>query len=71
MPWITRVGTVMPRSSAVRLPDAVDFAVGACLGVPALTAYHAVMLDGSVRGQTILVQGETGTVQSKLIVNAK
>lgn len=61
----------VPDGYAVRLPDAIDFAVGACLGVPALTAYHAVMLDGGVRGQTILVQGGAGTVAHYAIQMAK
>jgi NADPH2:quinone reductase len=62
---------VIPDGFAVRLPDSVDFAVGACLGVPALTAYHAVMLDGSVRGQTLLVQGGAGTVAHYAVQFAK
>jgi NADPH:quinone reductase len=62
---------VVPDGFAVRLPDAIDFAVGACLGVPVLTAYHAVMLDGAVRGQTILVQGGAGTVAHYAIQIAK
>jgi NADPH2:quinone reductase len=52
----------VPSNFAIKLPDAIDFAIGACLGVPALTAYHAIMLDGSVRGKTLLVQGGTGAV---------
>jgi NADPH2:quinone reductase len=62
---------VVPSSFAVRLPDSIDFATGACLGVPVLTAYHAVMLDGSVRGQTILVQGGAGSVAFYAIQMAK
>lgn len=62
---------VVPDGFAVRLPDALDVAVGACLGVPVLTAYHAVMLDGPVRGQTILVQGGAGTVAHYAIQIAK
>lgn len=53
---------VVPDGYAVRLPAGVDFATGASLGVPALTAYHAVMLDGPLRGQTLLVQGGAGSV---------
>lgn len=47
---------------AVRLPDAFDFAAGACLGVPAMTAFRAVHADGPVEGQTILVNGAAGAV---------
>lgn len=52
----------MPDACAVRLPDSVSFAEGACLGIPALTAYPCVFADGEVRGQTILVTGGAGAV---------
>jgi NADPH2:quinone reductase len=52
----------LPAEYAVPLPDGVDFAAGACLGVPALTAYQAIAIDGSHRGQTLLVQGGAGAV---------
>ena len=54
----------LPSSRAVLLPDAVSFAEGACLGIPALTAHRAVCADGSVAGQTILVTGAAGAVGS-------
>ncbi|MFI0843037.1 NADPH:quinone reductase [Mesorhizobium sp. IMUNJ 23232] len=47
---------------AVRLPDELDFVAGACLGVPAMTAFRAVHADGPVDGQTILVNGAAGAV---------
>lgn len=47
---------------AVRLPDATGFAEGACFGIPAMTAWYAVMGDGPVAGQTVLVTGGAGTV---------
>ena len=62
---------VVPSAFAVPLPDNVDFAVGACIGIPLLTAYHAIMLDGSVRGKTLLVQGGTGAVGAYAIQFAK
>lgn len=62
---------VVPSGFAVKLPDSIDFGVGACLGVPALTAYHAVMLDGPVRDQTILVQGAAGSVAHYAVQFAK
>lgn len=52
----------LPSAQAVRLPDAIDFAAGACLGIPALTAYHAVVMDGGVAGKTVLVAGGAGAV---------
>jgi NADPH2:quinone reductase len=62
---------VLPSAFALHLPDTIDFAVGACLGIPALTAYHAIMLDGSVRGKTLLVQGGAGAVGFYAIQFAK
>lgn len=62
---------VVPNEQAVRLPDDVDFAAGACLGVPAMTAFHAIAFDGPVRGQTILVQGGAGAVAHYAIQFAK
>jgi NADPH2:quinone reductase len=53
---------VLPAEQAVRLPDNVDLAVGACLGIPALTAYHAVATDGGVVGKRVLVAGGAGAV---------
>ena len=61
----------LPSAFAVHLPDTTDFAAGACLGVPALTAYHAIMLDGTVRGKTLLVQGGAGAVAFYAIQFAK
>jgi len=53
---------VLPSVQAVRLPDRVDFAAGACLGIPALTAYHAVVMEGGVKDKTVLVAGGAGAV---------
>jgi NADPH2:quinone reductase len=53
---------VLPAPQAVRLPDGIDLAVGACLGIPALTAYHAVVVDGGVSGKNVLVAGGAGSV---------
>ena len=49
-------------SRAVRLPDATGFDIGACLGIPAMTAHRAVFADGDVAGQTVLVTGGAGRV---------
>ncbi len=49
-------------SRAPRLPDAAGFDVGACLGIPAMTAHRCVFADGDVAGQTILVTGGAGRV---------
>jgi NADPH2:quinone reductase len=53
---------VLPAEQAVRLPDDVAFDVGACLGIPALTALHAVRVDGGVTGKSVLVTGGAGAV---------
>jgi NADPH2:quinone reductase len=52
----------VPAHKAVRLPDAVSFEAGACLGVPAMTAHRCVFADGPVEGRTILVSGGAGAV---------
>ena len=52
----------LPSAQAVPLPDAVSFEVGACLGIPALTAHRAVFIDGDVRGKILLVAGGAGAV---------
>lgn len=45
------------------LPDAVSFAQGACLGVPALTALRALTDIGqAVAGEAVLVHGASGGV---------
>ncbi len=52
----------LPVGHVTPLPENVDFAVGASLGVPACTAHYAVLADGPVAGQTVLVQGGAGAV---------
>ena len=47
---------------AAHLPDNTNFEVGACLGIPVMTAHRAVFADGDVAGQTILVTGGAGRV---------
>ena len=52
----------VPNQQAVPLPDGVSGEAGACLGIPALTALHAVLLDGGVAGKSVLVAGGAGAV---------
>jgi NADPH2:quinone reductase len=54
--------TVVPASHAIDLPDGVSDVVGACLGIPGITAHRAVFGDGPVAGQTVLVHGVLGAV---------
>jgi NADPH2:quinone reductase len=53
---------VVPTAKAIWLPDAVDFAEGACLGIPARTAHAAVYAGGPVAGLDVLVAGGAGNV---------
>jgi NADPH2:quinone reductase len=54
--------TTVPEDQAVDLPAEVGYEVGACLGIPGITAHRAVFGDGSVAGKTVLVQGVLGGV---------
>lgn len=69
--WQRPMGTcaqfiALPEAQAVELPDGVDFAAGACMGIPGLTAMQAVILaerlSGDLRGQTVLVSGASSAV---------
>jgi NADPH2:quinone reductase len=52
----------LPSRQAVRLPDGVPAEAGACFGIPALTALHAVRGWGGVEGRSVLVAGGAGAV---------
>ena len=62
---------VVPNNQAITLPDNTDFAIGASLGIPALTAHRSVFIDGSVQGKTVLVAGGSGGVGQCAIQLAK
>ena len=49
-------------SRAAVLPENASFEVGACLGIPVMTAHRCVFADGSVEGKTLLVTGGAGRV---------
>ena len=61
----------LPAGQAVALPPGVDFAAGACLGIPACTAHRAVFADGPVAGLTVLIQGGAGAVGHYAVQMAK
>jgi NADPH:quinone reductase-like Zn-dependent oxidoreductase len=61
----------LPAGQAVKLPDNTSFEAGACLGIPALTAWRAVQVDGGVAGQSVLVAGGAGAVGHYAIQMAK
>jgi len=65
--WQRAYGTAaqyiaLPAAQAVPLPKGVDFDIGACLGIPGLTAAHTVFGGGCVAGQRLLVSGGAGAV---------
>lgn len=65
--WQRPMGTaaeyiVVPDAQAVSLPETVDFAAGACIGIPLLTAFQAVRLLGEISGKTVLVTGAASAV---------
>lgn len=61
----------LPAAQAVKLPDKIGFEAGACLGIPAMTAYHAVVLSQAAKGSTLLVAGGAGSVSQYVIQFAK
>jgi NADPH2:quinone reductase len=74
--WKRAFGTcaeyvVLPAAFAVPLPPHASFEVGACLGIPAMTAYHAIAAAGAAEGKTVLVTGGAGGVGHYAIQFAK
>lgn len=74
--WKRAFGTaaefiVLPAAQAVPLPQTVSFEAGACLGIPAMTAFHAVALSKAGKGSTVLVSGGAGAVSQYAIQFAK
>ena len=61
----------LPEIQAVKLPDAISFEAGACFGIPALTAWHAVDIAGTAKGMTLLIAGGAGAVAHYAIQFAK
>jgi len=62
---------VVPAAQAVTLPDKVSFESGACLGIPAMTAIHAVIVANVAKDTTLLVSGGAGAVSQYVIQFAK
>lgn len=74
--WKRAFGTaaefiVVPAAQAVTLPDNASFEAGACLGIPAMTAIHAVILANATKDTTLLVSGGAGAVSQYVIQFAK
>jgi NADPH2:quinone reductase len=62
---------VLPGPQAVKLPHSVSFESGACLGIPAMTAVHAVALAHAAKGTSLLIAGGAGAVSQYAIQFAK
>lgn len=68
--WMAAVGkwgaaaeySVVPADQAVPLPDRATDALGASLGVPAMTAHRCLFADGPLDGAAVLVAGGAGAV---------
>jgi NADPH2:quinone reductase len=74
--WKRAFGTAaefiaLPAAQAVTLPDNVGFDAGACLGIPAMTAIHAVILADATKNMNLLVSGGAGAVSQYVIQFAK
>jgi len=74
--WMRASGTcadyiTLPSQQAVRLPDKTSFAAGACFGIPAMTAYHAVAVARAAPGMSVLVAGGAGAVGHYAVQFAK
>jgi NADPH2:quinone reductase len=61
----------LPSALAVPLPETVSFEQGACLGIPAMTAIHAVALAGVDQDSVLFVSGGAGSVSQYVIQFAK
>ncbi len=62
---------VLPSAQAVGLPPGVDYATGACFGIPVLTAIQAVRLAQVGSGMHVLIAGGAGSVGHYAIQLAK
>jgi NADPH2:quinone reductase len=74
--WLRAFGTcaqyiALPTEQAVRLPDGASLEVGACLGIPAMTAFHAVTTAGAAPSIWVLVAGGAGAVGHHAVQFAK
>ena len=74
--WKRAFGTcaeyvVLPAALAVKLPAHVSYEAGACLGIPAMTAYHAVAVAEANAASTLLISGGAGGVGHYAIQFAK
>ena len=74
--WFRPFGTAaeriaLPSAQAVTLPSGISLEEGACLGIPALTAWYALHQTPDIAGKTVLVVGGAGSVARYAIEIAK
>lgn len=74
--WQRAFGTAaeyiaLPADQAVALPEDIPSEVGACLGIPGLTATHTVFGGGDVAGKVVLISGGAGAVGHNAVQLAK
>jgi len=62
---------VLPSALASPLPASASYEAGACLGIPAMTAYHAVAVAQVDKGSKVLITGGAGGVGHYAIQFAK
>jgi len=65
--WSRPFGTAaeyctLPAWMAPPLPAPLDFAAGACLGIPVMTAHRCLFAEGPLHGLNVLVTGGAGVV---------
>lgn len=61
----------LPAHQVIALPTETSFMHGACLGIPAMTAAHAVLSQRQAQNSTVLVSGGGGVVGRYAIQMAK
>lgn len=61
----------LPSAQAVRLPDGTSLEDGACIGVPAMTAYFSLFDAGPLAGRDVLVTGAAGACGSYAVQFAR
>jgi NADPH:quinone reductase len=61
----------VPSAHAIALPSSMDLMAAALIGIPMMTAAHAVNLGGDLSHQHVLVTGGAGAVGSAAISMAK
>ncbi|WP_035878341.1 NADPH:quinone reductase [Cupriavidus sp. amp6] len=61
----------VPHELTSPLPEHLDFAQGACLGIPAMTAYISLFQRGAIQGKYVLITGGAGAVGHYAVQLAK